>query len=108
MNIRCPFRTWPYSCIWLCNTREELELMNHRTRKLMAVYKALHPRDDVDGLFSRKEGGRGHASIEDSVDASRQRRKDYIDKCGEKVITATRNNTDDTRISRTEITRKKR
>ena len=19
MNIRCPFRTWPYSCIWLCN-----------------------------------------------------------------------------------------
>ena len=20
MNIRCPFRTWPYSCIWRCNT----------------------------------------------------------------------------------------
>ena len=19
MNNRCPFRTWPYSCIWLCN-----------------------------------------------------------------------------------------
>ena len=20
MNITCLFRTWPYSCIWLCNT----------------------------------------------------------------------------------------
>ena len=44
----------------------------------MTMHKALHPRDDVDRLYvSRKEGGRGLASIEDSVDASiqRQRRK---------------------------------
>ena len=35
----------------------------------MTMHKALHPRDDVDRLYlSRKEGGRGIASIEDSVD----------------------------------------
>ena len=36
--------------------------------------KALYPRDYVDRLYaSRKEGGRGVACIEDSVDASIQR-----------------------------------
>ena len=39
----------------------------------MTMHKALHPREDVDGLYvSRKKGGRGRASIEDSVDASIQ------------------------------------
>ncbi len=43
--------------------------MDQRTKKLMNIHKALHPRDDVDRQYvSRKEGGRGHASIEDSVD----------------------------------------
>ena len=43
------------------------------------MHKALHPRDDVDRLYvSRKEGGRGLASIEDSVDTSIQRLEDYI------------------------------
>ena len=45
----------------------------------MTMHKALHPRDDVDGLYvSKKEGGRGLAGIEDSVDASIQRLEDYI------------------------------
>ena len=44
-------------------------------------------------------------SIEDSVDASIQRLEDYIEKRGGRLITATRNNTDETRIHRTEITR---
>ena len=43
--------------------------------------KALHPRDDVDRLYvSRKEGGRGVASIEESVEALIQRHEDYIQK----------------------------
>ncbi len=47
----------------------------------MTMHKALHPRDDVDRLYvSRKEGGRGLASIEDTVDASIQRLEDYIEK----------------------------
>ena len=52
-------------------------------------YKALHPSDDVDRLYiSRKEGGRGLASIEDSVDASIQRFEDYIEKHKRGLFTA--------------------
>ena len=79
--------------------------MDQGTRKL----RTMHPRDDVDRKYvSRTEGGRGHASIEDSVDASIQRLEDYIEKRGGKLIIATRNNTDDTRINRTTITRKQK
>ena len=39
----------------------------------MTMHNALHPRDDVDRLYvSRKEGGKGLTSIENSVDASIQ------------------------------------
>ena len=63
----------------------------------MTIHKALHPRDDVDRLYvSRKEGERGLASIEDSVDASIQRLEDYIEKHEGGLITAIRNNTDNT------------
>ena len=49
----------------------ELKQMDQRTRKLMIIHKALHPRDNVDKLYvPRKEGGRRLASIEDSVDTS--------------------------------------
>ena len=45
----------------------------------MTLHKVLHPRDDVHRQYvSRKEGGRRLASIEDSVDASIQRLKDFI------------------------------
>ena len=45
------------------------------------MHKALHPRDDVDRLYvSRKEGGRGLATIEDSVDILIRRLEDYIRK----------------------------
>ena len=61
------------------------------------MHKALHTRDDVDRLYvSRKEGGRGLASIEDSVDASIQRFEDYIEKHERGLITTIRNDTDDT------------
>ena len=56
-------------------------------------------------MYKKKEGGRRLASIEDSVDASKQRLEDYIEKRGGRLITATRNNTANTRIKRTEITR---
>ena len=44
----------------------------------------------------RKEGGRGLASIEDSVDTSIQRLDDYIKKPERELIRAIRNNTDNT------------
>ena len=75
----------------------------------MTMHKALHPRDDVDRLYvSRKEGGRGLASPEDSVDASIQRLKDYIKKHEGRLITATRNDTENMMNNRMTRTRKQK
>ena len=61
------------------------------------MHKALHLRDDADRCVPREEEGRGLASIEDSVDASIQQFEDNIQKRGGRLMTATRNNTDNTR-----------
>ena len=75
----------------------------------MTMHKALHPRDDVDRLYvSRKEGVRGLASIEDSVDASLQQLEDYIEKHAGGLITAIRNDTDNTIDDRMIATRKQK
>ena len=75
----------------------------------MTMHKALHHRDDVDRLYvSRKEGGRGLASIEDTVDASIQRLEDYIEKQERGLITTIRNYTDNTIDERVTTTRKQK
>ena len=80
-----------YSGPFLKWTSEELKQMDLRKRKLMSMYKALHPRDDVNRLYvSRKEKGREFASIENRVDASIQRLEDCIEKHEGWLITATR------------------
>ena len=76
---------------------------------IITMHKALHPRNDIDRLFvSIKEEGRGLASIEDSLDTSIQWIEDYIEKHGGRLITSTRNNTDNMRTNRMEITRKQK
>ena len=61
----------------------------------MTLHQGLHPRDDINRLYvSRKEGGRGLRSIEDSIDTLIERNEDYIEKCGAWLITATRKNTE--------------
>ena len=83
--------------------------MDQRTRKLMTMHKALHSRDDIDRLYvSRKEGGRGFASIEDIIDASLQQLKNYIEKHEGGQITASSNDTDNTKTKRITITRKQK
>ena len=75
----------------------------------MTMHKTLHPRDDVDILYvSRKEGGRGLANIEDSVDESIQRLEDFIEKHEGGLITVIRNNTDNTIDNRMTKTRKQK
>ena len=75
----------------------------------MTMHKTLHPRDDVDRLYvSRKEGGRGLASIEDSVDASIQQLEDYIEKHERGLIAAIRNDTDNKIDDRMTTTRKQK
>ena len=75
----------------------------------MTMHNALHPSDDVDRLYvSRKEGGRGLARIEDSVDASIQQLEDYIEKHERRLITTIRNDTDNTIDERMTTTRKQK
>ena len=74
----------------------------------MIMHKALHHRDDVDRLYvSKKEGGRGLTSIEDSVDASIQWLKDYIEKHEQGLITAIKDDAGNTMANRMTITRNK-
>ena len=57
-------------------------------------------------MYPKKEGGRGLASNEDSVDTSIQRLEDFIEKPERGLITAIRNNTDnkiDKRMTKTWI-----
>ena len=83
--------------------------MHQRTRKLMTMHMALHLWDDVDRLYvPRKEGGSGLTSIQDRVDISIQRLEDFIKKREGRLITATRNNTDNTNINKIKITRKQK
>ena len=58
--------------------------------------------------MSRKEGGRGLTNIEDSVDTSIQRQENYIKNRRGRLITATKNNTDNKSINRANITRKQK
>ena len=113
-NLIKGINTWAvllvrYSEPFLKWTRDELKQMDQRTRKLMTMHKALHPRDDVDRLYvSRKEGGRGLASIEDTVDASIQRLEDSIEKHERGLITTIRNDTDNTIDERMTTIRKQK
>ena len=47
----CAVSLMRYSGPFLKWTRDKFEQMDQRTRKLMALHKALHPRDDVDRLY---------------------------------------------------------
>ena len=113
-NLIKGINTWAvplvrYSGPYLKWTREELKHLDQRTRKLMTMHKALHPRDHFDRLYiSRKEGERGRASIENTVDASIQRLKNYIEKYERGLITAIRNDMDNTIDERVTTTRKQK
>ena len=74
----------------------------------MTMYKALHPRDDVDRLYeSRKKWGKELAFTKDRVDAS-IRLEDFIEKQEAGLIDAIRNNTNNTIANRMTIIKKQK
>ena len=107
-NLIKGINTWAVTLVrypgrFLKWTKEEPKQMDQR-RKLKMMHETLYFWDDVDGIYmSRKEGGRG---LTKSIDASIQKVEDYTETRGERLITAIRNKTGDTRINRTNITRK--
>ena len=51
-----------------CLTKQELQNIDRKTRKMMTVYEALHPKAGVDRLFvHRKNEGGGLMSMEDTI-----------------------------------------
>lgn len=50
-------------------TKDDLGELDWRTRKLLTIYRPLHPQADVDRLYVKRSGeGRGLLSVEDCVD----------------------------------------
>ena len=87
-------------------TRKECKQRDQRTRKLMTMHDALHPRDDVDRLYvSTKEGGRRLANTEYNIDAFIQWLEAYIEKPEERLFTATKNDNKNTKTNRLTIAR---
>ena len=51
----------------------ELRRMDRKTRKVLNMYQALHPRSNVDRLYlPRSEGGKGLLSLEECVNAEKR------------------------------------
>ena len=110
-NLIKGINTWTvslirYSVPFLKWTSDELIQMDLRTRKLMTMQRHYIPETTLTDYMYQKEGGRGLASVEDSVDASIQRLEDYIQKHDGGLITAIRNETDNTMDSWMTISRK--
>ncbi|XP_047481697.1 uncharacterized protein LOC125034100 [Penaeus chinensis] len=62
-------------------TKNELEELDRKTRKLMTMYGAHHPKADVDRLYLKRcDGGRGLIGGEDCVQAEYGRSKEDIQK----------------------------
>ena len=83
-NVIKAMNTWAVAAVrytagildWTVN---ELREMDRKTRKLMTINRALHPKADVDRLYvSRDEGGRGMVSIEECVRIEECSLSDYI------------------------------
>ena len=105
-NLSKGINTWAvphvrYSAPFLKWTREEHKQMVPRTKKKWSWIRHYIPGMTLTDYVSRKEGGRGLAITEDSVDASIQRLEDHIEKQEEGLITAPRNDTDNTKTNRT-------
>jgi len=66
---------------------DEVERMGRKTRKLMTISWSLHLKAAVDRLYiSRKKGGRGLMSIEDTVHTEEQSLNQYIDTSEEEFL----------------------
>ena len=68
-------------------TVEEKKSLDTMTRKQLTMHGSLHPRADVDRLYvSRKDGGRGLMSIEDSIQKEENSIALYIKNTEEPIL----------------------
>ena len=74
---------------WTVSECAELDRM---TRKQLNMFKALHPRADVDRLYvPRRNGGRGLLSVSDVVHLEKHSLSLYVQKCEEPLMSMIKN-----------------
>ena len=82
MRCAAPFVDW---------RKDELKEIDRDTRKMMNMYRALHPRDSVARLYlPRKEGGRGLLAIEDCVEIAILGLENYVQDSRERILSSAR------------------
>ena len=68
-------------------TKEKLQSMNRKTRKVMTMNKELHPRSDTARIYvPRKRGGRGRISCEACVRGEENSLGWYVGRCNEVLL----------------------
>ena len=93
-NLIRAINTWAvslvrYSAAFIGWTHTELEGLDRKTRKLMTMHGALHPRSDIDRLYlPRSEGGRGLIGIEDTVTVAIAALEEYVRESEERLLVA--------------------
>ena len=71
--------------------KSELQAIDRKTRTLLIIYGAIHPKSDVDRLYiPRKDGRIGLISIEDCVELAIRRLEVYVHGSEERLIQAAR------------------
>ena len=95
-NLVCGVNTWAVSLLrylaaFVSWRKSELEAIDRKTRRLFTIYRALHPKSEVDRLcIPRKRGGRGLISINDCVELAIRVLELYDHGCEERLIQAAR------------------
>ena len=76
-----------YSARILKWTKDELNIMNRKTRKIKTMNRMDHPQSGTDRLYiPRMEGGRGLQSIADCVETEEQNPTVYLDQSEERLL----------------------
>ena len=91
-SLVCGIKTWAvslirYSGAFVSCRKNELQVIDRKTRRLFTIYGAFHPKSIVDRLYiPRKEGGRGLISIEDCVELTIRGLEVYVHGSEERLI----------------------
>ena len=60
-------------------TKQEIDEIHRKTRKMFTMHGALHPRADVDRIYlPRKLGGRGLVNISDAIEQEERSLSEYV------------------------------
>ena len=76
-----------YSAGILKWTKEDVQKMDRKTRKLLTIYRAFHPKGDTDRLyFERAKGGRGLISVQDCISIEVESLRKYVQQSNERLL----------------------